>query len=69
MVDCLLGKQTVADFSYKSPPKMTNVLKNTDTNRGSEDLPTCPGLPNSPPSVSVGARATAAGLSRYIPNS
>ena len=69
MVECLLPKQKVADFSYKSPPKMTNVLNNTDTTRGSEDLPTCLWIQTSPPYVSGKARAAAAGLFRYIPNS
>ena len=69
VVEHLFPKQKVADFSYKSPPKMTNVLNNTDTTRGSEDLPTCLWIQTSPLSWSDKARAAEAGLFRYIPNS
>ena len=40
---------------------MTNVLKNTDTTRGSEDLPTFLWIQTSPPYVSGKARAAANG--------
>ena len=69
MVERLFPKQEVAAFSQNALPNMTNVLKNTDTSRGSEDLATFPGLPTSPLSGSDKARAAAAGLFRYIPNS
>ena len=32
----MFPKQEVAAFSHNAPPEMTNVLKNTDTTRGSE---------------------------------
>ena len=69
VVECLLTKQEVADFSHNAPPNMTNVLNNTDTTRGSEDLPTCLWIQTSPLSWSDKARAAEAGLFRYIPNS